>query len=114
MDEQVEKQLGEFTLIQRSSDGYINADYLEKQLDNDYLAEVNASVRDIVEGPTTERLIKDLENTAMDDGVFYEEDESEVMWISPALLLPFAMQISPKLEMEVIKWFYDSRMIENL
>jgi len=114
MDEQVEKQLGEFTLIQRSSDGYINADYLEKQLDNDYLAEVNASVRDIIEGPTTERLIKDLRGTDMDDGKFYEEDDNGVMWISPALLLPFAMQINSKLEMEVIKWFYDSEMINNL
>jgi len=111
---EITKRLGEFDIVQRSSDGYINADYIEKQLDNDYLAEVDASVRDIIEGPTTEKLIEDMKGTKMDDGVFYEEDDNGVMWISPALLLPFAMQISPKLELEVIEWFYESKMVNDL
>ena len=111
---EITKRLGEFEIVQRSSDGYINVDYLEKQIDNDYLAESNASVRDILEGPGTEKLIEDMKGTKMDDGKFFEEDDNGVMWISPALLLPFALQISPKLELEVIEWFYNSKMINNL
>ena len=110
---EITKRLGEFEIVQRSSDGYINADYLQKQLDEDYLAEINASIRDFIESPGTEKLIKDMKGTKMDDGKFYEEDENGI-WISPALLLPFALQVSPKLELEVIEWFYNSRMIENL
>ena len=116
MDENVEitKRLGEIDIIQRSSDGYINATFIEEQLDNDYLEGTQASVMDIIEAPGTQKLIEDMKGTSVDDGKFYEEDDNENIWISPALLLPFSMQISSKLELEIIEWFYNSRMINNL
>ena len=110
--EQVEitKRLGEFEIIQRSSDGYINGGYLQSQLDNHYTAEINATITDFLESPGTKELIENMRGTPMDDGKFYEEDENGI-WISPALLLPFAMQVSPELELEIIKWFYNFQIM---
>ena len=113
--EQVEitKRLGEYDIVQRSSDGYINAEYLQRQLDNHYTAEINTTIQDFLECPGTKELIENLKGTPMDDNKFYEVDENSI-WISPALLLPYAMQVSPELELEVIKWFYNSRIMNNL
>lgn len=116
------RQMGHFDVLQRTSDGFFDANVLLSQWNSEKGNPQRAMSR-FFESDGTKKFIdalkEDLSHDAeMQDGenqvikkVFGKNTSNgktkEQVWMHPFLFLKFAMWINPKFELQVIKFVYD-------
>lgn len=104
------RKMGEFDVLQRTSDGMFNANKLLKQWNdiNNSKKEINHFIH---ENKNTQEFIKALlieENLNTRNSAYLTtRGKNGGTWMHPILFVKFAMWINPSFEVKVIKFVYD-------
>lgn len=106
---EITKTIGNYELVQRRNDGFVNATYLTEQFNR--ANNENRMVKEFLNTDEAQSIIRELTGSYMDqdNGKFFEQSDSGGIWIHPGLILHFAKWIDARLELEVIKWFHKAK-----
>lgn len=122
----MKRPMGQFEVIQRTSDGYFDANALLWQW-NHTMGNKRRRMDDFLNSSNTKDFTEELckeangEKTPMADFQAIKEIKGrntrngrtrDQIWVHPYLFIKFAMWINPKFELQVIKFVYDE-LIKN-
>lgn len=106
------RPMGEFSVTQRTKDGYFCATSLLKQWNSS--TGMKKEVKDYLENHSTSELIttiKERENFTSGNSPYLKSKasrgENAGTWMHPILFIDFAMWINPSFKYDVIKFVYD-------
>lgn len=121
------RQMGDFDVYQRTSDGYFDANALLRQW-NEVPENPNRKMAKFLEAKNTQEFIEVLiqeetHSAKMHDGNFqaviitrgrrvFQGSNPDKVYMHPFLFIKFAMWLNPKFEYQVIKFVYDE-LIKN-
>ncbi len=115
------RKMGQFDVLQRTKDGYFDANVLLSQWNSKKNNPERKMVR-FLESPKTKEFINEIQtdspSTEMHDGSVTASylkkgrntskgKTKDEVWMHPYLFIDFAMWINPKFKLEVIKFVYD-------
>lgn len=103
------RNMGDFKVNQRTSDGMFNATELLKQWNESN--GMKKEMRDFFDNKSTEEFIEALileENLNMGNSPYLKtRGKNGGTWMHPILFIDFAMWINPKFKVKVLKFVYD-------
>jgi hypothetical protein len=120
------RKMGNFDVLQRTKDGYFDANSLLNQW-NSKKDNPERKISRFLESPKTKEFINEISNDSpsaeMHDGfitAFYLKKgrntekgrTKDEVWMHPYLFIDFAMWLNPKFKLSVIKFIYD-QLIEQ-
>lgn len=102
------------TIEQRTKDGFFNATSLLKFFNNKISK--NKEIKEFFRNKNTQRFLKELEKEIRGDNstpvkyplYILAKNRNTSTWMHPYLFVKFAMWLSPKFEVRVIKYVYDN------
>jgi len=115
------RKMGSFNILQRTKDGYFDANELLAQW-NSKKENPERRMSRFLDSPKTKEFIKEIQNespsTEMHNGsitAYYEKKgrntskgkTKDEVWMHPYLFIDFAMWLNPKFKLSVIKFIYD-------
>lgn len=121
------RKMGNFDIIQRTKDGYFDANFLLNQWNSIKTNPERKMIR-FLESPKTKEFIEEISldspSAEMHDGLvipFYIKKgrntssgkTKDEIWMHPYLFIDFAMWINPKFKLSVIKFVYDQLIQER-
>ena len=118
----MKRQMGEYDVLQRTSDSYFNLNGLLSQW-NSTSGNSRRRLDKFMDSPNTKKFIKALEDDLANGTIGPKADNQLVkhikgkctsvgrtpdeVWAHPFIFLKFAMFLNPKFEVQVIKFVYD-------
>lgn len=115
------RKMGSFNILQRTKDGYFDANELLAQWNSKKENPERRMLR-FLDSPKTKEFITEIQNespsTEMHNGLitaYYEKKgrntskgkTKDEIWMHPYLFIDFAMWLNPKFKLSVIKFIYD-------
>jgi hypothetical protein len=121
------RKMGNFDIIQRTKDGYFDANFLLNQWNSIKTNPERKMIR-FLESPKTKEFIEEISldspSAEMHDGLVVpfhvkkgrntsKGKTKDEIWMHPYLFIDFAMWINPKFKLSVIKFVYDQLIQER-
>lgn len=119
---EMQRRMGQFVVIQRTSDGMFNATELIRQFNR--FNNTGKRIKDFIKISQTNEFIDELKKDLESQREYYPDGDyqpiriikgrntksgktPDMVWYHPYLFIKFAMWLNPRFELQVIKFIYD-------